>query len=84
LSLPPPKDPRKSFQGACRKCGVIGHKVADCRSSGSKPPGKQGLTALPCTDNAAPATGTTGKPPGIWGPLKILCIPDLQICFNKL
>jgi gag-polypeptide of LTR copia-type/Zinc knuckle len=53
---------REGGERACRKCGVIGHKAADCWSSGNKSSGKQGPKAPPRSDSATPATGIP-KPP---------------------
>jgi hypothetical protein len=55
------------FKGADRKCGVIGHKAAVRRSSGSKPPGKQGPKAPPHTENATPATDNPRSADGSGG-----------------
>jgi hypothetical protein len=73
---------------------VIGHKAADCRSSGNKPSGKQGPKAPPRSENATPATGIP-KTPETSGGSSRPCFQGTCIyckraghreshCFNKL
>ena len=36
------KRPWRKFKGTCNKCGLVGHKAADCRSKGESGPSKSG------------------------------------------